>query len=280
MEMSHPIEEGTSRNGHAFIRLGNSGFPLCVIDELNVRPKPVEGLTLQGMLQVYEPFLERYQLIYLFRKAGEPTEEDETGALTVEAEAESYMNALFDFGYPAVHLFGISYGGLIATEIAASAPQLLRSLTVALVGCRVAPPMAEELHRLARLVREGRWRQFHAGMANALHYHSPFKSLFTTIAWSLPKLIGVPEDPERVAQMLEAFARANLCHRVSRIKVPTLLIAGDRDPYVSREILEETTGALPAGELELYKGAGHSLLRSRQDEVDRRVLAFLQSMEP
>ncbi|MFW6338819.1 MAG: hypothetical protein ACOC25_07815, partial [Alkalispirochaetaceae bacterium] len=62
MDMSHPAEEGITRNGHNFIRLGNSGFPLCVIDELNVRPGPVEGLTLQGMLQVYELFLQRYQL--------------------------------------------------------------------------------------------------------------------------------------------------------------------------------------------------------------------------
>ncbi len=277
MDMSHPIEEGITRNGHNFIRLGNSGFPLCVIDELNVRPRPVEGLTLQGMLQVYELFLERYQLIYLFRNGEAPREAGTE--LTIREEAESYMSALFDFSYPSVHLFGISYGGLIAMEIAASAPQLLRSLTVALVGCRVPSPMAEELRRLADLVRQGEWRRFHAGMANALHHHSSFRLLFASIAWSLPRLLGVPEDPERVARMLEAFADADLCERLSRIQMPALLVAGDQDPYLSQEILDETVAALPQGELALYEGAGHSLLRSRQDEVDQRILAFLQSTE-
>ncbi|MFP4300930.1 MAG: alpha/beta fold hydrolase [Spirochaetaceae bacterium] len=286
MDMRQPAEEGITRNGHNFIRLGSSGFPLCVIDELNVRPGPVEGLTLQGMLQVYELFLQRYQLIYLFRNGEQRGTEEQMGTeeqrgteLTIREEAESYMNALFDFSHPSVHLFGISYGGLIAMEIAASAPQLLRSLTVALVGCRVAPPMARELRRLADLVRRGEWRQFHAGMAGALHHHSSLRPLFVSIAWMLPKLLGVPEDPERVALMLEAFAEANLCERVSRIEVPTLLVAGDQDPYLNRDILDRTVAALPQGELALYEGAGHSLLRSRQDEVDGRILSFLESTE-
>jgi pimeloyl-ACP methyl ester carboxylesterase len=61
--------------------------------------------------------------------------------------------------------------------------------------------------------------------------------------------------------------------------MPALLVAGDQDPYLSQEILDETVSALPQGELALYEGAGHSLLRSRQDEVDQRILTFLQSTE-
>lgn len=299
MDMSHPIDEGITRNGHAYIRLGNSGRPLFVIDELNVRPRPVEGLTLQGMLQVYEAYLEHYQLIYLFRKASEGDDEHgqpdtdmedvapgggtpavyEEEALTIASEAESYLNAIFEFGYPPVHLMGISYGGLIAMEIGASAPQMLRSLAVALVGCRVAPGMRKELRRLAQLARRESWREFHAGMANALHYHSSFKPLFAAIAWSAPRLLGVPEDPQRVAQMLEAFADADLSERLPRISVPALIVAGDRDPYVTEEILSETAAALPQGDLALWKGAGHSLLRARPEEVEERIIAFFKAAE-
>jgi pimeloyl-ACP methyl ester carboxylesterase len=186
---------------------------------------------------------------------------------------------MFEFGYPPVHLMGISYGGLIAMEIAAAAPQLIRSLAVALVGCRVASGMRNELLRLANLAREEQWRAFHAGMANALHYHSSLKSLFAAIAWSAPRLLGIPEDPERVAQMLEAFAEADLCDRLQRVSVPTLLVAGDQDPYVSKEILNESVGKLPQGELALYEGAGHSLLRARQDAVEKRIIEFFKAAE-
>lgn len=318
MDMSHPIDQGTTRNGHAYLRLGNTGRPLFVIDELNVRPRPVEGLTLQGMLQVYEAYLEHYQLIYLFRRASDKEAEEEeeeiggdaflgteeaedvsesasTGTeeakgvslgteeadeeLTIATEAESYMNAMFEFGYPPVHLLGISYGGLIAMEIGATAPQLLRSLAVALVGCEVAGGMRKELLRLATLAREGEWRLFHAGMANALHYHSSFRPLFAAIAWSAPRLLGIPKDPERVARMLEAFARAHLCERLKRISVPTLIVAGDQDPYVSEEILAKSVEELPQGELSLFEGAGHSLLRSRQEQVEKRIIAFFKAAE-
>lgn len=273
MDPNLPIDQGVTRNGHAYLRIGEVGTPLCLIDELHFRPRPVEGLTLHGMLQTYEPYLERHRFLYLFRRPGAGTE------VTIEAEAESYLNALFDFGLPKVHLMGISYGALVAQQMAATAPQLFRSLIVAISGCSVPEAMSRELRRFAELAREERWRELHAGVTGALHHHSTFRSLFRAIGWSLPKVLGIPEDPLRVANMFESFAAADLCDRIERIPVPTLLVAGDRDPYVDPEQLEMMHRRLPQGELELFHGAGHSLLRSRAEAVETRVLSFLAVTE-
>lgn len=288
MDPNLPVDQGITRNGHAYLRIGEGGAPLCLIDELHFRPRPVEGLTLQGMLQTYEAYLEVRPLLYIFRRAEPPEEEASTGdaaeaepagRVTIRHEAESYLNALFDFGLPRIHLLGISYGGLVAQEMAATAPQLFRSLVVAIAGCSVAEPMRRELRRFAEFARERRWRELHAGMTGALHQHSSFRSFFRLVGWSVPKILGIPEDPERVAAMFEGFAEADLCERTPAITVPTLLISGDRDPYVDPEELTRMVDRLPQGELELFPGAGHSLLRAKAEAVEQRILPFLAAAE-
>ncbi|MFW5811741.1 MAG: alpha/beta fold hydrolase [Alkalispirochaetaceae bacterium] len=323
--MSKPIEQGVSRNGHAFIRIGNHGYPLCLIDDLHFRPKPVEGLTLQGMLQVYEKYLERHQLLYLFRNvppelleqedeeqedeeqedeeqedeqesgSGTPPAEEAEAARresgesgepgqdmappTIESEAESYLNALFDFGFPRVHLMGVGYGGMVALKVAATAPQLFRSLVLVAAGPRLPEPMARELRRLADLARSEQWRELHAGLAAALHDHSRFRRFFSTVAWSLPKLLGIPGDPERVAGILEAYAGADLREELPRIKTPTLFVAGAKDPYLEEEQLRLAAETIGEADLALWEGEGHSILRAKPEEVEERILSFLASQE-
>lgn len=315
MDMSKPIEQGVSRNGHAFVRIGNHGVPLCLIDDIHFRPRPVEGLTLQGMLQVYEKYLDHHQLLYLFRSAPreftradsdeeleeEPEEEPEEDegeeealpadseeaqhsapsqeAVTIEREAESYMNALFDFGFPRLHLMGVGYGGVVALKIAALAPQLLRSLVVVGAGPAIPGETASRLRHLAELARAQQWRELHAGLAGELHSHSKFRGFFRAVAWSLPKLLGIPDDPERVAAMLEAYADTRLWDDLPRIKSPTLLVAGAKDPYLDRGDIEAAAGEIPGGELALWEEEGHSLMRARPEEVENRILRFLGEQE-
>jgi pimeloyl-ACP methyl ester carboxylesterase len=59
------------------------------------------------------------------------------------------------------------------------------------------------------------------------------------------------------------------------IRVPVLLMGGDRDPYFPREVYEETARLVPDCTLRLYEGKGHDL--SVFDErLARDVLDFVR----
>lgn len=60
---------------------------------------------------------------------------------------------------------------------------------------------------------------------------------------------------------------------LARIAAPTLVIAGERDPFYSPALFEETAAGIPNAQLILYPGMGHPA-SGRQFKQD--VLVFLR----
>ena len=72
---------------------------------------------------------------------------------------------------------------------------------------------------------------------------------------------------------VQAEDRHTFKDRLSEIAAPTLVIAGDKDPFYSETLFRETAEGIPNAKLILYPGMGHpaSGKQFRQD-----VLAFLE----
>jgi 2-hydroxy-6-oxonona-2,4-dienedioate hydrolase len=64
---------------------------------------------------------------------------------------------------------------------------------------------------------------------------------------------------------------------LTAIKQPTLYVWGSADPAGSREIWQRVTGALPAGELHVVEGAGHTPWLDEPDRVGDDVGRFLMA---
>jgi len=65
--------------------------------------------------------------------------------------------------------------------------------------------------------------------------------------------------PARVwREMFGALLRYDDLHEIDRITAPTLLIWGDQDRLVGREMQQLLTGRLQHGELMVYEGLGHT----------------------
>lgn len=65
--------------------------------------------------------------------------------------------------------------------------------------------------------------------------------------------------PARVwREMFAAMLQYDDLSELPRIAVPTLLVWGDADGLVTREMQEQLAAALPSAELIVYPGAGHT----------------------
>ena len=76
-----------------------------------------------------------------------------------------------------------------------------------------------------------------------------------------------------------ATARRGLEHpmeaRLARVRVPTLVVRGERDPIVSQEWAERAAALLPFGRLAVIPGAPHAAHFAAPERVLDAMLAFL-----
>jgi 2-hydroxy-6-oxonona-2,4-dienedioate hydrolase len=72
-------------------------------------------------------------------------------------------------------------------------------------------------------------------------------------------------------EMIRDSVEANL----SRVRAPTLVVRGDRDPIVPRSWAEEVAAILPRGSLVEVSGAAHAVNYNAPDALTRLTLEFL-----
>jgi pimeloyl-[acyl-carrier protein] methyl ester esterase len=90
---------------------------------------------------------------------------------------------------------------------------------------------------------------------------------------------GAPAMPALVAG-LEVLRTADLRDALSRIRVPTLVIAGERDRLTPPDASRELAQGLPRARFHLVEGAAHAPFLSHPDEFLREVLQFLARVTP
>lgn len=198
---------------------------------------------------------------------------------TIEDMADDYADLIAtEFGGTVDLVVGLSYGGAIGLYLAANHPD--RFENIALVG--IAHSVDEKGSRLdydyATALSQGHPIAAGRLMAAAMLSDSRWR-------WTAPVLGTVMgsilrparEHPEFFSDvMVEAEAEVAFDARpiLSRIRVPVLIIDGDRDFYFPSSLVEETARMMPECTLEVYPGKGHvGAIQSRR--LARDIFDFI-----
>lgn len=81
-------------------------------------------------------------------------------------------------------------------------------------------------------------------------------------------------DVEALLAMLRAMGEEDLSFVLRRVDVPTLVIGGDRDPFISRAALERLVNHIAGAEYLLLPGATHYAVLDRAQHVNLRIEKF------
>jgi pimeloyl-ACP methyl ester carboxylesterase len=73
-------------------------------------------------------------------------------------------------------------------------------------------------------------------------------------------------------------ARDHPLEQATRVRAPSLILIGSRDPVPPPEFLAELSARLPRSELQRVPGALHALPIEQPDEFNRRVAAFVHGI--
>lgn len=253
---------GYFRSGLPHNRFGRGPRPLVVVQGLTFENKPQPGLA-TGM---YRFLGDDYTVFSVVRKPGLPR-----GYTLADMAADYAAMIREEFGGP-VDVIGVSTGGSIVQPLAADHPDVVRRLVIHSSAHRLSDPARAAQLEVGRLAGQRRWRE---AWAVLLRFMLGQSRRARVQAWLASTILSfsTPADPSDLVITILAEDQFNYREQLARIAAPTLVIAGDRDPFYTPALFRETAAGIPNARLILYPGIGHPA-SGRQFKQD--VLAFLR----
>jgi pimeloyl-ACP methyl ester carboxylesterase len=200
----------------------------------------------------------------------------------LEDNAAAVLNALDARGIDRFVLVGHSYGGGVALQVAASAPQRVEALVLlasvgpdclnffdwllaapvagafaSRIAWQLTPPFARAVLRFMSGKRHPNWQVWG-------HAHWENGPLWRTFLAEQKALVREAQEFERLATSITA---------------PALVVTDPRDQLVPFKTAEALIGALPDARLHLIEKAGHHLPLRAPEEVASQIAMFLEAAE-
>jgi pimeloyl-ACP methyl ester carboxylesterase len=213
------------------------------------------------------PLADMRRVIYTNRREGLPQ------GTTLAEIAGEHADAIAALDAGAVDVIGVSTGGSIAQQLAADHPGSVRRLGLVAAGCRLSPKTRHLQAQIAAHVRAGNPER--ALAAAALSVFVPGGQPFTgVLAPLMTPLANRAGDLSDLATTIEAEDGFDLAECDGAITAPTLIVAGSRDRFYPRQLLEETQALIPGSVLERFPRRGHLTVLSHPRLI-RMMRAFL-----
>jgi len=237
-------------------RLGRGPGRLVVFQGMQFENRPLSGLPLRFLRGLYRPLEADYTIDVVTRRPGLPA------GYSLRDMSNDYATMIREALGGPVDLIGLSTGGLIAQHFAADHPDRVRRLVLHSSAHSLSDEAKQLQVRVGDLARERRWRAAYAALfAFMTARGAGVGRMARVVGWLASPLggplLGRPADP---SDMLVTYAASNehdFRGRLAEINAPTLVAAGDRDPFYTPEVFRETAEGIPNAKLVLYEGAGH-----------------------
>jgi 3-oxoadipate enol-lactonase len=190
---------------------------------------------------------------------------------SIELLASDAIALLDGLGIERAHFCGLSKGGMIGQVLGAEHGDRISSLVLCATACRLGP---KELwnERIAAVIEKG----------------MPAVAEGVLERWlTRGYRERAPAEVERVRKMLletpakgyaacsAAIRDMDLCGVLGRIRVPTLVVAGEQDPATPPEVVREVHERISGSRFVVIPDAAHLLNIEQTNAFDRTLLDFL-----
>ncbi|MGB6032245.1 MAG: alpha/beta hydrolase [Bacteroidota bacterium] len=235
----------------------------------------------------YTQFGASYSVVSISRRFHPPsTKPPEQGIYSLDQQAEDLYAVIRELQLGKPHLVSSSYGGYVAIALALKHPEVVRSLVLG------EPPMLrlldrtpegrrafETFHREAieparlsfrRGAMEDGARKFVDGIRGE-------RGMFDAMPQGArEKLVEfAPELKLELTTELDLFMPDIGCEELQRVRVPTLLLTGEKSPALFHLIIDQLEICIPDTRRVEIPRAGHAMHIGNADAYNRTVLGFL-----
>jgi pimeloyl-ACP methyl ester carboxylesterase len=212
------------------------------------------------------------------RDVGQSSQAD--GPYEVSDMAADALALADEIGLDSFHLVGLSLGGAIAQEIALSAPERVRTLTLAVTYGGTGSYGERRSSVLAGIAAKMSREEFIDFVmllvySERLFDHPQFVEAARRAMLDNPH----PQSTEAWTRQLEASTRHDARDRLSSLSMPVHVIGARRDIMVPPFRSEDLAAAIPGSKLTLID-AGHLVNVEAAEEFNAAVLDFLAANTP
>ncbi len=187
---------------------------------------------------------------------GQSDKPDSFAELWVDVQARAILTALDAHDVTTFTLVGHDYGGPVALTIAVAQPQRVMQLVIGSCNAFKDPSLQPPMRMLGiPLV---------GSMVEAMLFAPVSIELMGKTGTRSAKPTKNPRDEVRAIRTIFATALRNLPgtfgqveQRLPAIRMPTLVIAGDHDPFFPAAHAQRLAQALPNATLHIYENVGH-----------------------
>jgi len=221
------------------------------------------------------------------------------GDYSIDAHTQAVAGLIEHLGAGPVHLFGNSMGGAVSTRLAATRPDLVRTLTLispALPDLRprptVAPVALLALPGVAGLLTRqtaDRPAEEHVRNFLRLAYADPARipeERFLESVEGYRQRQALPYAQQALVQSARGLVREylsrspeQLWRQAARVQAPTLLVYGRHDKLVDPRMAHKAVGTFPDVRLLTLPDSGHVAMMEHTAEVAQAFRALLREME-
>jgi len=242
---------------------------------------PGFGCTVEIYWRNTQPLSERFRVI-VFDPRGAGRSDDGPPTMLMKDFADDAAALLDALAVDSAHVFGTSFGGMVAQHIALEHPARVRRLVL---GCTTAggpshvlPPAenmlkfmaASEITDPVAAMRSTYFLNYSDGFA------AEHDALLAERALANQQLRSTPEGR---AGQLNAVQNHDTASRLGEIEHPTFVAHGTDDGTVPLENGRALTAAIPNADLRLYPGGRHLFFTECAAELNRDIAAFLTGSE-
>ena len=220
------------------------------------------GATLQTSELLIRPFTETFDVV-AYDQRGLGRTEIPAGPYTMADYAGDAAALLDEVGWDTARVVGISFGGMVAQELAVTWPERIERLALLCTSPGGEGGASYPLHELESLTPEEQ-RARGAELLDTrftpawLDDHPADRALADLLVEQHAADPG--EDAKRgMAAQLAARSHHDVCERLARISSPTLVASGRYDGIAPPANGEAIVSRIPGAELRLYEG-GHAFI--------------------
>jgi poly(3-hydroxyalkanoate) depolymerase len=191
--------------------------------------------------------------------------------------ARTMDRMLAALGYDEIDLLGVSFGGVLAQQLARQAPGRVRRLVLAATGPGLggvpgSPRVLLTLATPRRYRQPDYFRRVAGRIYGGRARHDPDALLHGSFA----RFAKAPSLSGYLAQLYAISGWTSLPW-LGRLGQPTLVLAGDDDPIVPLANGRMLARRIPRAQLHVVEGGGHLFLIERGPEMAKLVTRFLET---
>jgi poly(3-hydroxyalkanoate) depolymerase len=196
--------------------------------------------------------------------------------LRMRGLAKLAVRLLDELGLPAVDVLGVSFGGVVAQEIAHQAPDRVRRLVLCATGPGLGG-MPGKASALIHMVTPKRYTSPDYAQRIAATLYGGRARVDPTLHASMTSRFMRPPSAYGYLTQLFAITGWTSVPWLCRVETPTLILNGDDDPIVRLVNGRIMAALLPESRLHVVRGGGHLFLLDQSDETAGLVDDFLSS---